>query len=330
LGTKSKKKRELVFGSVIAGDFEVEDITGRGAFATVYRARQLSKNKRFIALKVLNESVVKQLGIASTFAANPFLKVQLVCDRLKDPIICRVIKVGTTKDKIHYMALEWARGESMDKFLRRHPKGVPPIAAAQIIQLLGRALGHMHRKKVVHCDFKPANIMLDSRDMMAVRPKILDFGLAKLENEDNPMPEHRLGTPAYMAPEQAHGARSDRRADVFNFCAVAYQILSGERAIQMPDVARPSGEQYIAYLKSNLPTPTRPFHEVMPHYPKAISDAIQIGMQRNRNKRIPDVERVSNHIVAAMAQAGLLQDNRSVYHKMVDWFQKRFKLKKDR
>ena len=325
MASKRKNKKELVFGSVIAGDFEIEDITGRGAFATVYRARQLSKNKRFIALKVLNESVVKQLGIQSSFAANPFLKVQLVCDRLKDPIICRVIKVGTTKDKIHYMALEWARGESMDKFLRRHPNGVPPIAAAQLIQLLGRALGHMHRNKVVHCDFKPANVMVDAGNMMAIRPKILDFGLAKLESEDNPMPEHQLGTPAYMSPEQADGERSDRRTDVFNFCAIAYHILSGKRAIRIPKVERPSGEQYIAYLKSEHPTPTQPLHAIAPHYPKAISDAIQLGMQRDRTKRIPDVERVANHIVAAMEHAGLLEDKRNLFQKVQNWFTQRFR-----
>jgi|GEM_PF-3778607 serine/threonine-protein kinase len=318
LATEREKKQDLAQGEVIAGNFEVEDIAGRGAFATVYRAKDMAKDNRFVALKILHASVQKKLGVEGSFARNPFLKVQLVCDRLKDPILCKVVKVGTTKDKLHYMVTEWAKGEQLAMYLRRQPKGVPLLPASHLIKFLARAVRHMHEHKVVHCDLTPSNMMIDASKAAIPRPKIIDFGIAKLEGEGSPTGEVRAGTPAYMSPEQAMGKETDRRTDVYSFSAIVYEILSGQRAIVPPGKDRPSGTDYIDYLKSSAPIPTRPLQEVTTGLPQATCDALHVGLRRDRSKRVSDVGKLIQHVLVPMEKAGLLKEQRTVLQRAVD------------
>ena len=318
MATEREKKQDLAQGEMVAGTFEVDDIAGRGAFATVYRAKNTAKDNRFVALKILHASVQKKLGVEGSFARNPFLKVQLVCDRLKDPIISRVIKVGTTKDKLHFMVTEWAKGETLEMYLRRQPKGVPPLPAAYLIKFMARAVRHMHTNKVIHCDLTPSNIMVDAAKENEPRPKIIDFGIAKLEGESSPTGDVLAGTPAYMSPEQAMGKETDRRTDVYSYSALVYEIFSGQRAIQPPGKERPSGEDYVAHLKSSEPIPTRPLQEVTTGLPQATCDAIHVGLRRDRAKRVSDVGKLIQHILAPMEKAGLLINKRTLLQRMGD------------
>jgi serine/threonine protein kinase len=287
---QSKSPLEFPAGTVISDDFVIKEVAGHGSFAIVYRANQRSRGNRQVALKVLHRGIQRHLEQHSTFVRNPFLKVQLLCERLRDPGICRVVKVGSADNERHYIALEWATGITLDNWLKTRGQA-DPAEVIQVVDQLAGALLEAHRNRVVHRDVKPSNVMIDEsegRDRLKVR--LLDFGIAKfLDEDDVQINKPRVGTPAYMSPEQAAGQNTDMRADVYGLAAVAYEILTSRRPVQLLDTARPTSDEYMTYLCSNNPIPTAPLASFRPDLPSACNEAINRALERNMSQRIPTV-----------------------------------------
>jgi tetratricopeptide (TPR) repeat protein len=204
--------------NVLVEGYQILGELGRGGMGVVYLARKAVLNRQ-CALKMVLAS-----AHASREAIDRFLNEARSVAELDHPNVVSVYHVGQ-HDGLTYLELEYAEGGSLDKSL----DGTPwqPRLGADLIEPLARAMEVAHRRGIVHRDLKPANILLDAEGT----PKIADFGLAKLHKAGIGLTQTDsvLGSPSYMAPEQAKGRSRDAgpEADIYSLGAILYELLTG-------------------------------------------------------------------------------------------------------
>lgn len=196
--------------------FEIQGVLGRGGMGVVYRARQLNL-KRVVALKMILAG-----EHAGQVLIDRFRTEAEAIARLQHPNIVQIHEVGE-HDGRPYFSLEFCAGGSLEKRSAGAP--LPPAKAAALVQTLARAMHVAHQKGVVHRDLKPANVLFTEDGT----PKITDFGLAKqLGAAGQTASGAVMGTPSYMAPEQAAGRKDvGPAADVYALGAILYECLTG-------------------------------------------------------------------------------------------------------
>jgi len=236
----SKTVAEPVPGGTIPGYTIVEEL-GRGGMGVVYKAREVSLN-RAVALKVL---------LAGTHAGSRelarFRAEAEAAAAVQHPNIVQVFAVGQHAG-LPYLALEFVPGGSLaDRLVSGR---LDPKEAAQIVRAIARGVHAAHEKGVIHRDLKPANILFDSTG----EPKVADFGLAKMEDTGLTASGAIMGTPAYMAPEQARGDTKTvgPAADIWALGAILYECVSGRqpfRGQSAPETLRLVGEADPAPLR---------------------------------------------------------------------------------
>jgi serine/threonine-protein kinase len=205
---------EELLGQVI-GPYQIEAILGSGGMAVVYRARD--GQGQVVALKVLFPPPGAGAEILTRFEREA-----RTVTRLRHPAIVRVVEAGQAEGRA-FMAMALIEGESLaDRLARIGP--LDQAIAADIAWQIADALDYAHHQGVVHRDIKPSNILLDPDG----RALLTDFGVA-LALDDSALTRTGLtvGTPAYMAPEQANGAEVDGRADLYSLGVVLYQMVTG-------------------------------------------------------------------------------------------------------
>src|SRR6266513_881982 len=200
------------------GDYELLEEIGRGGQGVVYRARQKSLN-RIVALKVIGlahwatEAHVKRFRLEAESAAS-----------LEHPGIVPIHEVGE-RDGSCYFSMKFIEGGQLDEVVRR--EAMPVRRAAELIAKVARIVHYAHEHHILHRDIKPGNILLDQQG----EPHLTDFGLARLVETESTVTRTMevLGTPSYMAPEQAVGnnAQLTSATDVYGLGAVLYQLLTG-------------------------------------------------------------------------------------------------------
>jgi serine/threonine-protein kinase len=200
------------------GDYELLEEIGRGGQGVVYRAHQKSLN-RTVALKVIG------LGQWATEAhLKRFRREAEAAASLDHPRIVPIHEVGE-REGCCYFSMNLVEGSQLDEVVRREP--MPLRRAAELIAKLARAVHYAHEHGILHRDIKPGNILLDQQG----EPHLTDFGLARLVETESTVTRTMevLGTPSYMAPEQAVGnnAAITKATDVYGLGAVLYQLLTG-------------------------------------------------------------------------------------------------------
>ena len=200
------------------GDYELLEEIGRGSQGVVYRARQKSLN-RTVALKIIalghwaSETHVKRFRREAEAAAS-----------LEHPCIVPIYEVGE-RDGACYFSMKFVEGGQLDEVVKREP--MPPRRAAEVIVKLAHTVSYAHEHRILHRDIKPGNILLDAKG----EPHLTDFGLARLVESESTVTRtlEVLGTPSYMAPEQAAGKNIELTAatDIYGLGAVLYQLLTG-------------------------------------------------------------------------------------------------------
>ena len=200
------------------GDYELLKVLGEGGMGTVYKARQLSLN-RLVAVKMIKAS-----RFPSSDEVRRFQNESEAVARLDHPNIVPVFEVGQYEDQ-HYFSMKLIAGESLDKKSKDYLAN--PRHAAELVAKMAGAIRHAHQRGILHRDLKPANILIDSEG----QPHVTDFGLSKRVEGDSELTRSGaiLGTPAYMAPEQASGKRGavTTSTDVYGLGAVLYVLLTG-------------------------------------------------------------------------------------------------------
>src|SRR5437773_1912656 len=225
------------------GDYELLEEVGRGGQGVVFRARQKSLN-RTVALKVISlgqwarKAHVKRFRLEAEAAA-----------RLEHPGIVPIHEVGE-RDGSCYFSMKFVEGGQLDEVIRRTP--MPIRQAAELIAKVARTVHYAHEHRILHRDIKPGNILLDANG----EPHLTDFGLARLVESESSVTQTLdvLGTPSYMAPEQAVGnnAAVSSTTDVYGLGAVRYHLLTGH-----PPVAGGTTYETIKLLENTEARPPR-------------------------------------------------------------------------
>lgn len=235
------------------GQYEIIDEIGRGGMATVYRARQASIN-RIIAIKVLPPQFMHDPSFFERFKRE----VDVIA-HLEHPHILPIYDYGEA-DGLPFIAIRYLGGGSLAGRLGAGP--TPLDVLEKPLAQIADALDHAHREGVIHRDLKPANILLDEYN----NAYLTDFGIARVLNSSL-TGSAIIGTPAYMSPEQAHGAQVDGRSDIYSLGVVLYQMLTGREPYE---ATTPVG---LLIKHINEPMPLA--REVRDDIPAAVDDVIQ-------------------------------------------------------
>jgi eukaryotic-like serine/threonine-protein kinase len=235
--TRSGSPSSLLAGASVpqmVGRFEIERLLGAGGVGLVYLARDSQLGRR-VALKVPRLET-----LVNDDLRERFLREADAAARLSHPNIVGVLDSGQD-ESLCYIAVEYCEGPSLAEWCQQRKVAVPVMMAARMVRDLADAVQHAHSRGVLHRDIKPGNVMLvsssaagtiSSIDETMIRPRLTDFGMAKVveRQSDETRTGATIGTPAYMAPEQAAGKvrEIDSRTDVYALGAILYELLSGQ------------------------------------------------------------------------------------------------------
>jgi serine/threonine-protein kinase len=273
------RRREPPIGrTVAAGRYRIEGVLGRGGMNSVFHGVNVRTGKE-VALKWLSE-----LQASQGDALERFQREALAAGRIDHPNVIVVYDVVDAEEGV-FLVMERLRGESLASLLERRSR-LPAGEACGIAVQAMCGVSAAHAKSVVHRDIKPENLFLCRTDGGgdAITVKVLDFGVSKLTDDGLALTGTGalIGTPYYMAPEQARGQRDiDARADVYALGVVLYQMVTGCRPFEAAGYAA----QVVSILTA---TPARPTERV-PELPPELEAAILRGMARERSERFPDV-----------------------------------------
>ena len=232
----------------IAG-YEILSILGRGGMGVVYKARHI-KLRRFVALKMILAGEHADAGQLDRFRTE----AEAVA-RLQHPNIVQIHEIGE-HDGLPFFSLEFCPGGSLDKKLKSNPLSL--TEAAKLVETLARAMDAAHKRQIIHRDLKPANVLLGVADV----PKITDFGLAKkLDDVGHTQTGAVMGTPSYMAPEQAGGETKNvgPPADIYALGAILYELLTGR-----PPFRAANSLKTLMLVISEEPVPPRKLQPTVP------------------------------------------------------------------
>jgi serine/threonine-protein kinase len=220
----SQSSEDPLVGTVLAERYYVEGIIGDGGIGRVYRAQHTRMSRRF-AIKV----PFGELGYDHKQRAR-FSNEAEAASRLSHPNVIGVVDVGETSEGLFYMAMDLAEGQNLADAICEGP--MDPARALNIVVQLAEGLAHAHERDLVHRDLKPENILLGRGVEGREQPRIVDFGLA-IVDADEPRKNRLttdgvvLGTPHYMAPEQATDEPLDFRTDIFALGLIVFEMLAG-------------------------------------------------------------------------------------------------------
>jgi predicted Ser/Thr protein kinase len=254
------------------GPYEVMRVLGRGAMGVVLLARH-DENKREVALKLM--SVPQDDDMVERFKRE----AEAIA-KLEHPWVVRLYEQGTTVDGMHWFAMEFVQGSSLDQVIKRERPSY--LEGARIIAKVAQALDYAHGRGVIHRDVKPANILLDQK----LNPKITDFGLARIGGKASLTTEGTIvGTPLYLAPEIARGDRASRKADIYSLGATLYELATGRPPYEGRDA-----QQILGRL---LDAPPRPPRAVDARIPASLEIIIARAMERDPEQRFESMRHMA-------------------------------------
>ncbi len=229
----------LAAGTVVATDYRVEQELARGGMGTLYRVTQLSTGAERV-LKVMHARLLRDPR-----GRERFLQEARASARIESDHVVQVLAAGFDDQGVPWIVMELLRGEDLGHVLKRRGK-LPPSETLEVFRQLGHALAAAHRAGLVHRDLKPDNVFLcvPRREGVPFTVKLLDFGIAKALDDigTDSGPQHRMtsavGTPLWMAPEQAQRGEITPAADVWSMGLLAFKLLVGRsywRSGNIPD-----------------------------------------------------------------------------------------------
>ncbi len=308
----AERAPDPLIGRVIADRYRIVGHLGRGGMGVVYKVEHLRIGK-LMAMKLLTGELSRNREVVRRFKREA-----LAASRLTSVNTVQVWDFGHS-DGLTYLVMELVAGEDLGKVLKREgPLPFPRIA--QIAVQVCNSMREAHQRGIVHRDIKPENILVlhpsgsadaeDNRARAEARQltdlvKVLDFGLAKLHDDERPHTNDVtttgaiVGTPFYMSPEQIRGEVVDGRADIYALGAVMYRALCG-----VPPFI---GATPMAVITQHLTEPLIPPHERRPDLKisREVSDIIVKAMAKDRDQRYADASELREALIAHLASLGV-------------------------
>ena len=301
--------KETLVGQTLGG-YALRGEVGEGGTSAVFRAEHPTHGQ--VAVKVLRE----KLRHDKTAVAR-FVREARFGERVRHPNVVQTLEVGEAGDGLHFLAIEWARGELLEKYVKMHAP-LPPEEVATIVTQIADAVQAAHAVGIVHRDLKPDNVMYDP---VSGQVKLLDFGIA---TDTDTAPEQRLtragffvGTLMYVAPEALSGEIVSPAADQYSLATIAYLMLCG----CLPFTAKTPREMFSQLLSQ----PPIPLNAAKPdrRFPVAVEQVVMRGLSKDPRQRYPDVvafahalrNALSDSPQAADQETGLLSKVKSLFRK---------------
>jgi serine/threonine-protein kinase len=274
-------------GETIAGKYRLNRVLGMGGMATVWSVTNVFTEREF-AVKFMLPQVAR-----TPEAARRFLLEAKVSARINHPNIIEVIDVGQTDEGALFLVMELLTGQSLDVAIRRQQPPMLLVDFLAILRDVAEALAAAHRSGVVHRDLKPTNIFLHRDRDGLVAPKILDFGVSKIleEEQNSGLTEVGaiVGSPLYMSPEQASGADDiDGRTDIFAFGAILFEALTGRRAFDAPNF-----HALIVKIATKQP---EDIDVMAPQMPDALRALVRECLVTDKTKRLASFDDISTRL----------------------------------
>ncbi|MCW5801993.1 MAG: serine/threonine protein kinase [Deltaproteobacteria bacterium] len=277
----------------VIGKFKLGILIGRGGMGEVYEARAVDGGRE-AAVKLLHPGT-----LADPTHVQRFLREADTAARLNCAHVVGVLEVGTTEGGVPFLAMERLRGHDLAHQLRRHKKLSLPQARL-FAEQVAVGLDAARAAGIVHRDLKPHNVFF--AEVAGVRTwKILDFGVSKAGGTGTLTKGHVIGTPAYMAPEQARGEDVDHRADVYSLGAILYRSVTGHPAFTGKDV--PSTLYDVVYRVPSQPT-------MLANLPADIDRVLAIGLAKDPRDRFATAVELAAWFAAAAADGLTLEQRR--------------------
>jgi eukaryotic-like serine/threonine-protein kinase len=290
-GEISASSATKLLGLTIDGQFKIQSILGGGAFGTVYKCSQVGLD-RPVAMKVPTYEIA-----ADPVMAKRFAREARSAARVQHPGVVSIYAVGELPDGRPYLAMEYIDGQPLDRILETGP--IDGARALEIARLVASALSETHAADVVHRDLKPTNIMWRRDRNGDDRITLVDFGIAvcKPGNADATRltADGLIGTPHYMAPEQAHGDEVDARADLYALGCIVFELVTGA-----PPFAGSGFEVLLAHLGRPAPLPS----EKNPSVPETIDRLCAALMAKKPEQRPQSADELVALIDTALDELG--------------------------
>jgi serine/threonine protein kinase len=288
-------------GSKIPG-YDLLGKLGKGAMATVYKARQVSLD-RIVAVKVLP----KKMSENPEFVER-FYKEGKAAARLSHNNIVQAIDVASTPDDYHYFVMEYVEGKTLYDIMQPPPIGdghhFTEAEALDITLQMADALAHAHQRGLIHRDVKPKNILLTPQKVA----KLTDLGLARATDDKEAAASEAgkaYGTPYYISPEQVRGdVDIDFRADIYSLGATMYHMVTGRPPFE--------GDTPSAVMHKHLKQPLVPPDHINTELSAGIGEIIEVAMAKDRNDRYGSTEDMLEDLRAVAAGEPPIHARRAV------------------
>ncbi len=289
------------------GDYRVLEVLGVGGMGMVFRAEDL-RLKRQVALKTMKPTIA-----ASRDSKGRFLREAQATAALEHDNVVPIYAVGEDRG-IPFIAMQYLKGESLKDRIDRDTK-LSPLMVVRLGKEIASGLSAAHEQGLIHRDIKPDNIWLDEK---SDRAKILDFGLVSATSEDEGFTQSGtvLGTPRYMAPEQALAQPVDHRCDLFSLGSVLYHAASGKTPF--------AGSNFTATLIAVAHQPAVPLQIAAPELHEDVAKAIMQLLEKDPKKRpqsaisveerFAELERLLNRLSAKGSADEALSDKATYHH----------------
>ena len=274
-------------GSIIDGRFRLERLAGTGGMGSVYRAFDLATGE-YVALKLLHE-------LGDDLPRQRFRREAIALRQIQHEHVVGYVADGDAENGSPYIAMEWLEGCDLSEEIQR--RRLTPRATARLGLDMTSALSAVHAQGQLHRDLKPGNVFLPDGDI--ARAKLIDFGLVRLGTTNTTLTRMGavVGTPGFMAPEQARGDQLlDERVDLYALGAVLFACLTG--------VAPFTGDHLMAVLAKVLFDPAPRVSDLRPDVPPALDDLIDHMLGKERSSRPASSQEVANALRAVLDHDG--------------------------
>jgi serine/threonine-protein kinase len=283
-----------LLGQTLPGGYVILELVGIGGMGRVYRAEQTNLG-RTVAVKIIHPHLVGEEN-----AAARFITEARAASRLNHPNSVGVIDFGKTQHGQLYLVMEFLRGRDLARVA--YEEG--PLSFRRIVNVMRQtlaALSEAHHLGIIHRDLKPENIILEPMRTGGDFVKVVDFGLAKVRETEQPQPSITspgivCGTPEYMSPEQGRGDPIDARSDLYAVGVIFFQMLTG----RLPFEADSPTQVVLMHISSPAPDP----RAVAPErkIPEALVNVLLMAMAKEQDHRFTDADEFSEALSDAMVQ----------------------------